>query len=76
MMCDMSYGAEYNEVCNNLIKLITSSAYETRDYASLGEFTDILEETANSNGNNQFNGVIGKLRDAVKALKSYESYGN
>ena len=76
MMCDMSYGSEYNEVCNNLIKLITTSAYETRDYASLGEFTDNLEELARSYNNDQFNRVIGKLRDAVKALKSYESYGN
>jgi len=74
MLCDMSYGAEYNDVCGNLTKLITMSAYETRDHASIGEFTDNLEALAHSKGNNQFDDVIGKLRDAIKALKSYETY--
>ncbi len=63
-----SYSANYSETCNNVLKLL--EGYSTEDYASLRSMADALDAL----NADFFKTVSGYMRDAARALESYEAY--
>ncbi len=63
-----SYSADYDEIYNNIMKLIKD--YVTEDYASLYSLADALEAL----NAELFGAAAADMRSAAKALESYEAY--